>query len=214
LVGGARRPVFSKDGFVVYLILGLALFLGIHCLSMVSPQGRNRLVARWGEGAFKGFYSLVALAGLALIIWGYGQSRQAPVMVYAMPAGFRHLAALLLLPVFVLLLSAYLPGRIQRAAKLPMLLAVKLWALAHLLAQSVTGGSLADVLLFGGFLAWAVADRISLKRRAAAGALRLVPALPASKLNDAVAVVGGIAIYLAMVLGWHAAWFGVRPLGG
>jgi len=198
---------------VAYLILGLVLFLGVHCLSIVSPDGRNRLVQRLGEGPFKGLYALVSLAGFLLIIWGYGLSREAPVMLYAMPGGFRHLAALLMLPVFALLFAAYLPGRIQRAAKHPMLLAVKLWALAHLLAQSVTGGSLADVLLFGGFLAWAVADRISLKRRAAAGGLRAVPALPASRANDFIAIIGGIAVYLAFVFWLHAAWFGIRPFG-
>ena len=195
------------------LMLGLVLFLGVHSLSIVAPEGRNRLAQRLGEGAFKGFYSLVSLVGFALIIWGYGLSREAPVMLYAMPAGFRHLAALLMLPVFVLLFAAYLPGRIQRAAKHPMLLAVKLWALAHLLAQSVTGGSLADVLLFGGFLAWAVMDRISIKRRAAAGGLRPVPALPAGKANDFIALAGGLVVYLAFVFWLHAAWFGVRPFG-
>jgi uncharacterized membrane protein len=199
---------------MAYLVLGLVLFLGVHCLSIVSPDGRDRLVQKLGEGAFKGLYSLVSLVGLVLIIWGYGLAREAPVMLYAMPAGFRHLAALLMLPVFVLLFAAYLPGRIQRAAKHPMLLAVKLWALSHLLAQSVTGGTLADVLLFGGFLAWAVADRISLKRRAAAGPLRPVPALPASKANDYIALVGGIAVYLVFVMGLHTAWIGVRPFGG
>jgi uncharacterized membrane protein len=198
---------------VAYLILGLVLFLGIHCISIVSPDGRNRLAQRLGEMPFKGLYALVSLVGLLLIVWGYGVSREAPVMLYAMPGGFRHLAALLMLPVFVLLFAAYLPGRIQRAAKHPMLLAVKLWALAHLLAQSVTGGTLADVLLFGGFLAWAVADRISLKRRAAAGGLRPVPALPAGKANDYIALVGGIVVYLAFVMGLHTAWIGVRPFG-
>lgn len=195
------------------LMLGLVLFLGVHSLSIVAPEGRNRLAQRLGEGAFKGLYSLVSLVGFALIVWGYGLSREAPVMLYAMPAGFRHLAALLMLPVFVLLFAAYLPGRIQRAAKHPMLLAVKLWALAHLLAQSVTGGSLADVLLFGGFLAWAVMDRISIKRRAAAGGLRPVPALPAGKANDFIALAGGLVVYLAFVFWLHAAWFGVRPFG-
>ena len=199
---------------MAYLILGLVLFLGVHCISIVSPDGRDRLVARQGEGAYKGLYSVVSLGGVAVIGWGYALSRDAPVMVYGMPGGFRHVAALLMLPVFVLLLAAYLPGRIQRAAKHPMLLAVKLWALAHLLAQSVTGGSLADGLLFGGFLVWAVADRISLKRRTAAGGLREVPSLPPSKLNDYIALVGGVAVYLAIVFWWHAAWFGVRPFGG
>ena len=195
------------------LILGLVIFLGVHCLSIVSPDGRNRLAQRLGEGAFKGLYALVAMAGFVLIVWGYGLSREAPVMLYALPAGFRHLAALLMLPVFVLLFAAYLPGRIQRAAKHPMLVAVKLWALSHLLAQSVTGGSLADVLLFGGFLAWAVADRISLKRRAAAGGLRAVPALPASRANDYIALAGGLVVYVVFVVWLHQAWIGVRPFG-
>jgi uncharacterized membrane protein len=198
---------------VVVLILGLVLFLGVHCISIVAPDGRDRLVTRLGEGGFKGLYALVSIAGFVMILWGYGLAREAPVGVYAMPAFFRHIAALLMLPMFVLILAAYLPGRIQRAAKHPMLLAVKLWALAHLLAQSVTGGTLADVLLFGGFLVWAVADRISLKRRALAGKLRSVPALPATGLNDLIAVVGGLAAYMAFVLWLHESWIGIRPFG-
>ena len=196
-----------------WLILGLVLFLGVHSVAIVSPQGRDRLAARLGENAFKGLYSLVSAVGLGLIVWGYGLSRENPVLLYSLPGGFRHLAALLLLPVFVLLLAAYLPGRIQRATKHPMLLAVKLWALAHLLAQSVTGGSLADVLLFGGFLLWAVADRVSLKRRAQAGALRTVPVLPASGANDLIALFGGLALYGLTVVWAHAFLFGVRPFG-
>ena len=198
---------------MAWLILGLVLFLGVHSVAIASPSGRDRLVAHWGENAFKGLYSLASFAGLALIVWGYGVARETPVLLYALPGGFRHLAALLMLPVFVLLLAAYLPGRIKTAAKHPMLLAVKLWALAHLLAQSVTGGTLADVLLFGGFLAWAVADRISLKRRALAGALRAVPALPTSGANDAIAVMGGLALYALFVFWAHAWLFGVRPFG-
>ena len=197
-----------------WLVLGLVLFLGVHSVAIVSPEGRNRLAAQLGDNAWKGLYSLVSAVGLGLIVWGYGLARENPVLLYSLPGGFRHLAALLLLPVFVLLLAAYLQGRIQRAAKHPMLLAVKLWALAHLLAQSVTGGSLADVLLFGGFLLWAVADRISLKRRAQVGALRTVPALPASASNDLIAVVGGLALYGVTVMWGHAFFFGVRPFGG
>ena len=121
----------------------------------------------------------------------------------------RMLGLFLVLPVFVLLLAAYLPGRIQRAARHPMLLAVKLWALAHLLAN----GTLADVLLFGGFLAWAVVDRISVKRRAAAGQLRAGPALPGGRANDAIALVGGLGIYVLFVVWAHAWLVGVRPFG-
>lgn len=198
---------------MVWLVLGLVLFLGVHSVSIVSPRGRDRLAAQMGGNGFKGLYSVVSAVGLVLVVWGYGLARETPVLLYSLPGGFRHLAALLLLPVFVLLLAAYLPGRIQRATRHPMLLAVKLWALAHLLAQSVTGGSLADVLLFGGFLAWAVADRISLKRRALAGLIHSAPALPASGANDAIALIGGLALYGLTVMWAHAALFGVSPFG-
>lgn len=195
---------------MTWLIIGLVLFLGVHSVSIVSPQGRHALAQRMGEGGYKGVYTLASFVGLALIVWGYGLARQAPVPLYTPPAGLRHLALLLMLPVFVLLFAAYLPGRIQRAVKHPMLLAVKCWALAHLLAN----GSLADVLLFGGFLAWAVADRISVKRRAAAGLLRRPPALPGGMANDAIALVGGLGVYLLFVFWAHAWLFGVRPMGG
>jgi uncharacterized membrane protein len=195
--------------FMAWLVVGLVLFLGVHSVSIVSPQGRDAMVRRIGEGGFKGLYSLVSFVGLALIVWGYGLARQAPVVVYTPPPGMRHAALLLMLPVFVLLLAAYLPGRIQRAAKHPMLLSVKLWATAHLLAN----GTLADLLLFGGFLAWAVVDRISVKRRAAAGLAHAAPALPGGAANDAIALVLGLGIY-AVFLFWAHAWlFGVRPLG-
>jgi uncharacterized membrane protein len=195
--------------FMAWLIVGLVLFLGVHSVSIVSPQGRDSLARRMGEGGFKGLYSLVSFVGLALMVWGYGLARQAPVVIYTPPAGLRHAALLFMLPVFVLLLAAYLPGRIQRAAKHPMLLSVKLWATAHLLAN----GTLADVLLFGGFLAWAVVDRISVKRRAAAGRAHAAPALPGSAANDAIALVLGLGIYVVFLLWAHAWLFGVSPLG-
>lgn len=195
------------------LLLGLVLFLGIHSVAIVAPRARDVWAQRWGEMPWKGFYSMVSLVGFALIVWGYGLARQQPVVLYSMPSGFRHLAALLMLPVFVLLFAAYLPGRIQAAAKHPMLLAVKLWALAHLLGQSATGGTLADVALFGGFLAWAVVDRISVKRRAAAGLLRTLPLGPSRVLNDAMALVGGLVVYAVFAFWLHAVLFGVRPFG-
>ena len=198
---------------MVILCLGLLLFLGIHSVSIVAPGARNRWAQRLGEWPWKGLYSLVALAGLLLIVWGYGLAREAPVIVYSLPAGFRHLAALLMLPVFVLLFAAYLPGRIQAAARHPMLLAVKLWALAHLLGQSATGGTLADLLLFGGFLLWAVADRVSVKRRAAAGLLRSLPLGPPRLVNDLIALTGGLLLYALTALWLHALLFGVRPFG-
>ncbi len=187
------------------LILGLVLFLGAHSVSIVAPAWRDAMAARFGEWGWKALYAAVAIVGFVLILQGYSAARLNPVVVWVPPAAMRHIAALLMLPVFVLLLSAYLPGRIRTAAKHPMLLATKFWALAHLLAN----GMLADIVLFGALLAWAVADRISLKRRVA----RPIPGAPASKLNDVIAVVGGLALYglVAMVL--HVRWFGVAPFG-
>lgn len=187
------------------LILGLVLFLGVHSMAFLAPTLRARTVARLGEGAWKGSYALASLVGFVLICYGFGLARQAPVVVYSPPPWLRHVALLLMLPVFPLLAAAYLPGRIKTAAKHPMLAAVKFWALAHLLAN----GMLADVLLFGGFLAWAVVDRISLKRRAVVTA---VPSAPPGRWNDAIAIVLGLAIY-AVFIGWaHARLFGVSPL--
>lgn len=194
---------------MTWLVLGLVLFLGVHSVSIVSPTGRNALARQLGDGPWKGLYTLVSLAGFVLIVVGYGAARQDPVLLYAPPAALRHLSALLMLPVFVLLLATYLPGRIQRTARHPMLLSVKLWALAHLLAN----GTAADVLLFGGFLAWAVADRISLKRRAAAGLVRSLPLGAPKMANDIIAVVGGLGLYVLFVVWAHAFLFGVRPFG-
>ena len=195
------------------LLVGLLLFLGIHSVAIVAPRARDAWAHRLGEMPWKGLYSLVSLAGFALMVWGYGLAREQPVLLYSLPSGFRHLAALLMLPVFVLLFATYLPGRIQTAAKHPMLLAVKLWALAHLLGQSASGGTLADVALFGGFLVWAVVDRISVKRRAAAGLLRSLPIGPPRAINDAIALVGGLAVYAVFAFWLHAVLFGVRAFG-
>jgi uncharacterized membrane protein len=187
------------------LLLGLVLFLGIHSVSILGPAWRDAQVARLGEKSWKGLYSVVSAVGLVLLVYGYGVARQSPVLVYTPPTALRHVALLLMVPVFPLLLAAYLPGRISRAAKHPMLLSVKVWAFAHLLAN----GGLADLLLFGGFLGWAVADRISLKHRQP----RPVPGAPAGPMNDAIAVVGGLAIYGATLMGLHRWMFGVSPLG-
>lgn len=190
---------------MITLIAGLVLFLGVHAVSIVAPDWRNRTAARIGELKWQGAYALVAIAGFALIIWGYGLARQDSIVVYIPPTWLRHLVLLLMVPVFPLLLAAYLPGRIQSATKHPMLAAVKLWAFAHLLAN----GTLADLVLFGSFLAWAVADRISMKRRQS----RPVPGAPPSKANDLIAVAAGLALYAAFVMGLHRWLIGVSPLG-
>ena len=190
---------------MIILILGLVIFFAVHSVSIVSEPWRNGMVAKMGEWQWKGLYSVAAIAGFALILSGYGLARQDPLVLYWPPVWLRHVAALLMIPVFPLFLAAYLPGRIRTATKHPMLAATKLWALAHLLAN----GMLADVLLFGSFLAWAVADRISMKRRTQ----RPIAGAPPSKANDVIAVAVGLALYVAFILWLHIWLFGVPPIG-
>ena len=191
---------------MLLFIVGLVIFLGIHSVAIVSPTWREAQIALRGEKAWKGLYSVVSIVGFALLIYGYGLARQSPMVLYTPPTMLRHIALLLMLPVFPLLLAAYLPGRIKAAAKHPMLLAVKFWALAHLLAN----GTLVDLILFASFLAWAVLDRIAAKRRPKP---RTIPGAPPSAANDAIALVGGLAIY-ALFLFWGHRWLiGVAPLG-
>lgn len=186
-------------------IIGLILFFAAHSVSIVNEPWRNRMAARLGEPLWQGLYALVSLLGLVLMIKGYGSARQLPLPLYVPPPWSRHLTLLVMLPVFPLLLATYLPGRIQRAARHPMLLATLLWAVAHLLAN----GHLADVVLFGSFLTWAAVDRLSMMRRTP----RPLPMLPASRRNDAVAVLGGLGLYLAFLFGLHRLITGVPVLG-
>jgi uncharacterized membrane protein len=188
------------------LIIGLLLFFAVHSISIVNVSWRDQVAARLGVMTWQGLYSVAALAGLVLIIWGYGLARQDPLVLYLPPAWLRQGATVLQVFVFPLLLATYLPGRIQTATKHPMLVATKLWALAHLLAN----GTLADVLLFGSFLAWAVVDRISLKRRTPPP----VSTLPPSRLNDALVIVLGLALYAAFVLWGHGWLIGVPLITG
>ena len=185
------------------LLLGLVIFFGGHSVSIVNDPWRDRMVAKMGEWPWKGLYALVSIIGFMLIVWGYGLARHDPVVVYTPPGWLRPVAMVLLVPVFPLLLATYLPGRIQAAAQHPMLVATKLWAVAHLLAN----GMLADVLLFGAFLVWAVLDRISMKHRTQ----RPVPSVPPSRVNDLIAVAGGLALYAAFVL-WLHGWLIGIPL--
>lgn len=189
---------------MLLLIAGLVLFLGIHSLSIVNEPLRDRLAQRLGVVGWQAIYAIIAIAGLILIIQGYAAARLEPVLLYAPPAWLRHASMLLLLPVFILLLAAYLPGRIKSATKHPMLLATKIWALAHLLSN----GMLHDAVLFGAFLAWAVADRISMKRRVQ----RPLPGAKASRLNDAIAVVVGLILYVWFVKQGHVWLIGVAPV--
>jgi uncharacterized membrane protein len=189
------------------LIVGLVVFLGIHSVSIVAPRWRLRMIDRMGEGPWKGVYSLISIASFVLLVYGYGQARLTPVVLYAPPQGMRHLALLLMLPVFPMFVSTYFPGRIKAKLRHPMLASIKLWAIAHLLAN----GTLNDVILFGAFLAWAVADRVSVKRRPAAEE-HAIPGAPPRPFNDVIAIVIGLAIYVAFVLVVHRWLIGVSPL--
>jgi uncharacterized membrane protein len=188
------------------LLLGLLLFLGIHSISIVALDARERLAARLGVWPWKALYAVIAIVGFVLILRGYAAARLDPVVLYSPPTWLKHVALLLMLPALPMLFAAYLPGRIKATLKHPMLAATKLWATAHLLAN----GTLADVVLFGAFLAWAVVDRISMKRRPGTRAL---PGAPPSRWNDVIAVALGLAAYAWLVMGGHLKLFGVSPLG-
>jgi uncharacterized membrane protein len=189
------------------LIAGLLVFLGVHSLRIVADPWRGRQVARWGLGPWKGVYSLVSLIGFALIVWGYGVARGAPVVVWVPPTWTRHLAALLTLPAFVLLAAAYVPGNgIKAAIGHPMIAGVKLWALAHLLAN----GNLADIVLFGVFLAWAIADFVASRRRdRVAGTV----AARGTAGRSLVAVAVGLVAWGVFAFALHGPLIGVRPFG-
>jgi uncharacterized membrane protein len=189
---------------MLILITGLALFFGAHTVSIFAPFWRNRVLLLLGPLQWKGLYALIATAGFVALIWGYGLARQTPTVLYTPPLWLRYATFVLMLPVFPLGLAAYLPGKIKTATRHPLLAATKLWATAHLLSN----GSLAAVLLFGSFLAWAVADRIALQRRVSAPS----HTLPVSKFNDAIALIGGLALYVVFV--WRLHWWliGVQPV--
>ena len=141
--------------------IGLIVFLGIHSISIVAPNFRDGLAARIGAGPWRGIYSLISVIGLVLVIWGYGLARREPVVLYSPPYWTHYVTAVLMLPVFPFIFAPYLPGRIKAVLKHPMLVAVKLWAVAHLL----TNGEARSLVLFGGLLAWAVLEVIFINRR-------------------------------------------------
>ena len=189
------------------LLLGLLIFLGAHSVRIVAEPWRTAMRDRMGENAWKGLLSVVSISGFVLICLGYGQARLAPVVLWTPPVATRHLAALLTLVAFVMLAAAYVPRNgIKARLRHPMVLGVKVWAVAHLLAN----GNLADVLLSGGFLAWAVMSfRAARGRDRAAGTV--YPAGTAAA--TAATVMAGLAAWAGFAFWAHAAWIGVRPFG-
>lgn len=188
------------------LILGIVLFLGVHSIRIVAPDFRRSMIDRLGENGWKGLYSAAALAGLAILVWGYGTARLDPVVVWTPPRALAH-AALLLNLIAFLLLGLYLvpAGRLKAKLGHPMVLAVKVWAFAHLLAN----GTLADILLFGSFLIWAIVDFAASRRRdRAAGTVRVAGPVR----NDALAMLVGALLWGFMVWWGHVWLIGVSPL--
>lgn len=188
------------------MLLGLVLFLGVHSTRVFAEGWRARSVARIGSGAWKGLYSLVAIAGLALIVVGYGQARPVSTTLWTPPLWAYHLAVALTLPAFILLAAAYGPrNHLRSRFGHPMLLGVTFWALAHLLSN----GRVADLVLFGAFLAWAVVDFASARRRDR----RAGRQPPAGTLaGDIAAIVVGMLLWYAFARWLHPLWIGVAPL--
>ena len=192
---------------MLWLIAGLVLFLAPHSVRIVADEWRTARIASMGERKWKVAYTVVSLAGFALIAYGYGQARMSPVVLYTPPAWTKHLAALLTLPAFILITAAYVKGtRIKARVGHPMIAGVKLWAFAHLIAN----GTLADVLLFGAFLAWAVPDYIAARRRDRVAGVTYPPG-PASR--DLIAVAAGGVIWAIFGFVLHGPLIGVRPFG-
>jgi len=185
------------------LIIGIVVFFAIHLLPTVRGL-RERLVGRFGENGYKILFSLLSLAGLALLIYGFAQ---APfVQLWSPPGWTRWVAIVLMLPAFIFLVAAYLPGQIKTRLKHPFLVAIKTWAFAHLIAN----GDLASMILFGSFLAYAVYDRIALKSRQPTG---LVEAQgPSKPQNDVIAVVLGTMLYAVFLVWLHPLLIGSAPL--
>ena len=191
---------------LLVMILGLVLFFGVHMLT-TQRDLRARVVASMGEGGYKIGYTVVSVAGLALVTWGFAHYRATGwIDVWNPPVAFRHITVALMLPAVILVVASYIRGRIYTTLKHPMLAGIKLWAAVHLLAN----GDLGSIVLFGSFLAWAVFDRISLKSRTDAGA----PPIPVGGPgNDLIAIAVGIVAYLALAFAFHPVVIGVPVVG-
>jgi uncharacterized membrane protein len=191
---------------LLVMMLGLVLFLGVHTLT-TQRELRARLIASSGQSGYKIGYALASTVGLVLIVWGFAQYRATGwIDIWYPPKALKHVAVALMLPAVILVVASYIRGRIYTALKHPMLSGVKLWAMAHLLAN----GDLGSIVLFGSFLAWAVFDRISLKHRADTGA----PPIPVGGTgNDLIAVAVGLVAYLALAFAFHPVVIGVPVVG-
>ena len=188
------------------LIIGLAIFLGMHFIHILAPEWRAAQVARLGEKKWKGMFAVASLLGFALLVWGYGEARLDPIVLWLPPVGLRYLAALLMLPAFILLVAAYVPGNYLKAkVGHPMTASVKLWAFAHLLVN----GNLADVLLFGTFLVWAVMSFVTGRQGDRLNG-KTYPVGPVSRAVTAVLI--GTLVFAIFTVYLHTKLIGVSPL--
>jgi uncharacterized membrane protein len=191
---------------LVVLILGLILFLGPHVFVTLRPQ-RDAAVKQLGEGPYKGLFAALSLAGLYVTGKGFGMYDAAgPLVLWTAPAWMRHITEALMLFACIFVAAAYLRGNIKRVLKHPLLVGVKTWAVAHLLVNGDVGG----IILFGSVLAWAVYDRITLKRRSDPGELSIAEG---GLKNDIAAVVVGIILYLALGFVFHPLIVGRHVFG-
>lgn len=194
---------------MLLMIIGLLVFFAIH-LAPAAPELRRGVVERFGESAYKIAFSLISALGLIMIVYGYAKLGAAPgknPQIWTPPLWTRHVAMLLMGFSIVTLVAAYVPSRIRTALRHPMLLAIKLWALAHLLVR----GDLASMILFGSFLAYAVFDRISVKRREALGPLG---SRTGGALGDLTVIAVGVALYAGILLWGHARLIGIALVPG
>ncbi len=188
------------------LVLGIVLFLGLHLVRVVAPGLRSSMIARLGEGGWKGAYSIASIVALVILIYGFGQARDM-TPIWTPPFWMSHITILLMLFALICLVASLLPaGHIAVRTKHPMVLSVKIWALAHLLSN----GDGAAILLFAAFLAWGVILRISLKRRERAGEIALRPFVSAK--YDLYAIVIGVIVWALIIWKLHAWIIGVSPL--
>ena len=206
------------------LILGLILFLGAHSVRILADGWRDQTIAAYGEKAFKGVYTLVAILGFYLLVVGYGEARLQPLVLWNPPILTKHISILLMLLSSILLIATYIPrNHFKMRLKHPMVLSVKVWALSHLLAN----GNLADLVLFGSFLIWAVLNFRSARARDRALLLNLNVTEEAAGesiaesesahqpklLSTIITLVGGIAIWALITFVLHAKVVGVAPMG-
>lgn len=187
------------------MIIGLILFLGMHSIRIYASDWRDAQVRKRGEQTWQGLYSLISILGFVLIIWGYGDARADTQMLWHPPIWTKHLAALLILPAFVLFIAAYVPGtKIKSKIGHPMIVSVKLWAFGHL----ITNGSLLNTILFAAFLLWSILDfRASRQRDKAAGTTYAFVGYS----RDMIAITIGLAAGIVFSLYLHGMWIGVNP---